>query len=140
VHLRRLILLFLLVLLPLQWGWAAAARACQHEAEGWHFGHHQHQHPYLPVADMDAAAASAQDAGGDDCVYEDSADAPSSPTSSLQEHPDCPSCHGLGVVCVTTAPPLWPQALAAAPPRGPLPWPARVRADGVLRPPQIFLA
>jgi len=132
VQSRRLILLFFMVLLPLQWSWAAAARVCQHEAGGGHFGHHVHTHTHAHA--LDAAEDAAEEA------EEEAANSADTPSSSLQEHPDCPSCHGLGAVCVSVALPPWPQVQAAAPPRGPLPWPARVRADGVLRPPQIFLA
>lgn len=74
---RRFILIVVMCLLPLQWSWAAAARVCEHEQGAVHFGHHGHQH-------SGGAEASDGDAGAS--AYE-----------ALQPHPDCHTCHGMGV-------------------------------------------
>jgi len=118
---RRLTLLVLLVLLPLQWGAAMAARALPHTAHGSHFGHHL-------SAPADAAASQLADRAANAAA----ADVP------LPEHPHCGGCHGPSAVCVNTALPPWPQALAAAAPSARLPQAARTPVYDLLRPPQIL--
>ena len=117
---RRYLLIILMCLLPLQWSWAAAARVCEHEQGAVHFGHHEHRH-----------------SAGADALEGDSSNAAH---AALQAHPDCHSCHGLGLGFLATVealPAQWsngfvrPYRSAAFPEPPP---------GSLLRPPAFFVA
>jgi hypothetical protein len=81
---RRCVLVLMLVLLPLQWSWAAVGSVCAHEPDGQHFGHHLHQHAGEADAHVDDEGGESPAGGAGD-------------GASLGAHPDCHSCHGLGL-------------------------------------------
>ena len=115
---RRLVLIFMMCLLPLQWSLAAAASVCEHEQGAAHFGHHEHRH---------GDDASADDAG-------------TPVNEALQPHPDCHSCHGIGVAYLPAldAPhPPWAEGYLRAHRSVAFPEPPLA---SLLRPPSSFVA
>lgn len=117
---RRYLLIFMLCLLPLQWSWAAAARVCEHEQGAAHFGHHEHRHS------VDADALS----GESDAAAH----------ASLQPHPDCHTCHGMGVGYLRdmdAAPAQWSGGSVRPYHGAALPEPP---PGSLLRPPSSFVA
>lgn len=117
---RRLVLIFMMCLLPLQWSWAAAARVCEHEQTAAHFGHHEHRHG----GDADAPAGEAS----------------ASANEALQLHPDCHTCHGIGVAYLPTsdaAQPPWAEGFVRACGGAAFPEPP---PGSLLRPPSYFVA
>ena len=117
---RRFLLIFMMCLLPLQWSWAAAARVCEHEQEAAHFGHHVHQHDSSAEAPAEGKSAVAPEA--------------------LQPHPDCHTCHGIGVgylAAPDAAHPPWPAGFVR--PYGSTGFP-EPPPGSLLRPPSSFVA
>lgn len=115
---RRYLLIFMMCLLPLQWSWAAAASVCEHEQGAAHFGHHEHLHS----DDAHAGNASA------------------SANEALQPHPDCHTCHGIGVAYLPAldAPyPPWAEGYLRA--HGSVAFP-EPPPGSLLRPPSSFVA
>ncbi|WP_077001021.1 hypothetical protein [Variovorax sp. KK3] len=84
---RRLVLIVMMCLLSFQWSWAAAASVCAHEREQdkVHFGHHAHQHG--AADDTRHASSNAGDEATD---------------ASVNYHPDCQACHGIGAACLAS--------------------------------------
>lgn len=86
---KRLFALLLIVLLPVQTGWAAVAGVCADpgRAEAMHLGHHVHAESTGTAAD--ASHTTAADPAANAAAASD--DAPGG------THPDCPTCHGVGI-------------------------------------------
>lgn len=117
---RRYLLIFMLCLLPLQWSWAAAARVCEHEQGAAHFGHHEHRH---------SADAPTLEGEGSSTSH-----------AALQAHPDCHSCHGLGLgflPTLETPPAQWSSGFVRPYRRAAFPEPP---PGSLLRPPAFFVA
>lgn len=114
---RRWILILFACLLPLQLSLASAAAVCGHESACTpHFGHHEHKH--ADAASDEAATAS---------------------STSGTAHPDCQTCHAVGIAVARTT----NATLLARTVDAPAPWTAVAWADPpvdeFLRPPATDL-
>ncbi|MEI7446219.1 MAG: hypothetical protein WCK28_15115 [Burkholderiales bacterium] len=136
---KRLFALLLIVLLPVQTGWAAVAGACADagRAEAMHLGHHMHGDPTGTAAHASPATADASPTTAGD---------PASTTAAASDdarggtHPDCPTCHGVGV-----AMPIERALPSQAVARGPgirfvAPSPPQVPPGDLFRPPTSHVA
>lgn len=111
---RRWILVLFVCLLPMQWSLASAASVCGHGSDcAPHLGHHEHAH--ASVGDGEGAAPSDGWSG--------------------DVHPDCQTCHAVGVAVARGA----EAAVPVTTPDAPVGWTVRAWADppigALLRPP-----